>query len=270
MTAVTTRALAPTGPPATFADAVRAEGTKFRTLRSVRYTLLTVIVVAFGFAVLFSAGAGNMWTKRPLAEQAGFDPANVSLQGGVLLTQLAMGVLGVLIVTSEYATGMIRSSLVAVPRRGWLLGAKVLVFAVVALAVGQIATFGAFLLGQPVLASVHAPHTGLGTAGVPGAVIGGGLFLLLIGLLGIACGFLIRSTAGAITTTIAVTLVFPLMLGYLPHTISRYYPITAGQRVMVVVPDASGLDPWTGLSVLAATIAVLLGIAHAVFHRRDA
>jgi ABC-type transport system involved in multi-copper enzyme maturation permease subunit len=270
MTDVTTRASAPAGPPATFADAVRSEATKFRTLRSVRYTVLAVIVLAFGFGVLFSAGAGNMWTKRSPADQAGFDPTNVSLQGGVLLTQLAIGVLGVLIVTSEYATGMIRSSLVAVPRRSWLLGAKALVFAVVALVVGQIAAFGAFLLGQAVLSSVHAPRTGLDAAGVAGAVIGGGLFLLLVGLLGVACGFLIRSTAGAITTTIAVTLVLPLMLGSLPDAVSRYYPITAGQRVMVVVPDASGLGPWAGLSVLAATVVVLLGIAYAVFNRRDA
>ncbi|WP_405433686.1 ABC transporter permease [Micromonospora sp. NBC_00617] len=270
MTDVTPWAPGSAGPPASFADAVRSEGTKFRTLRSARYTLLAVLVLAFGFAVLFSAGAGNMWTKRSPADQVGFDPANVSLLGGVLLTQLAIGVLGVLIVASEYGTGMIRSSLTTVPRRGRLLGAKALVFAVVALVTGQVAAFGAILLGQAVLSSVDAPHTSLGAAGVPRAVIGGGVYLLLVGLLGVACGFLIRSTAGAITTTIAVTLVLPLMLGFLPETISRYYPIVAGQRVMVVVPDGSGLGPWTGLGIMVVTVLLLFGVAYAVFEQRDA
>jgi hypothetical protein len=258
------------GPAATFADAVRSEWTKFRTVRSTGYTLAAVVVLAFGFAVMFSAGSGNMYSKRSAADQSGFDPTNVSLQGGILLTQLAIGVLGVLVVTSEYATGMIRTSLTAVPHRRRLLAAKALVFTAVALVVGQLAGFGAFLVGQPVLGSVGAPHTGLSQPDVLRAVIGAGLFLALVGLLGVGCGFLLRSTAGGISATVVITLIVPLMLGFLPPWAREFYPITAGEQVTAVDRSAGNLPPWTGFGLLCAAVLALLVAAYAAFQARDA
>jgi len=178
--------------PVRFHHVLRSEWTKLRSLRSTVCTLLAAGVLAIGLSVLFANGAG-----RRLDAQGGFDPTAVSLQSFILV-QLAISVLGVLVVTSEYGTGMIRTSLTAVPRRGRLLAAKALVFGAVALVCGQVVAFTSFLVGQAILNRTGLRDAALGEPGVLRAVIGCGLYLAMIGLLGVAVGVLTRTTAGAI------------------------------------------------------------------------
>jgi ABC-2 type transport system permease protein len=257
---------------ATFADAVRSEWTKLRSLRSTVYTLLVTAALALGFSALFATGAGRRYHDQP-AQRADFDPTAASLQS-FFLVQLAVSALGVLAVTSEYTTGMIRTSLAAVPRRGRILTAKALVFGLVALVVGQVAAFGAFLVGQTLLAGADAPNATLGQQGVLRAVVGCGLYLAVVGLLGVAVGVLVRATAGGIMIMVAVTLLIPLLTPALPEAmakvVGKYWPTRAGSQVMSVQPDANLLSPWAGFGVLCAWVLATLAVAFAVFRRRDA
>jgi ABC-2 type transport system permease protein len=262
------------GPPAArFTGAVLSEWTKFRTLPSTFWTLLVAPALGVGFGALLSfAGARSYATLTP-ADQASFDPTATSLAGHVM-AQLAIAVLGVLIITSEYATGMIRTSLTAVPRRGRLLAAKALVLTVVALAVSEVIEFGAFFAGQAVLAGQDAPHAGLGEPHVLRAVIGAGLYLAVVGLLGVAVGTLIRATAGAIATMVAVTLLVPIFTPVLPESwarvVGRFWPTMAGRQIMAVRPSAHALGPWTGFGLMCAAVGVVLGAAFLTFGTRDA
>ncbi|OLF15908.1 ABC transporter permease [Actinophytocola xanthii] len=252
----------------TLGHTVRSEWTKLRSLRSTAFTLLTAAVLAVGLSVLFSSGA-----VRNGAEEGGYEPTTASLQSFVLL-QVVIAVLGVLVATSEYATGMIRTSLTAVPRRGRLLAAKALVFSAVGLVVGQLVAFGSFLVGQAVLAASDGRYATLGDPTTLRAVIGCGLYLAMIGLLGVAVGVLVRATAGAVVAMIAVTLLVPLLTTALPapvaEAVARFGPFGAGTRVMAVDPDPVLLSPWAGFGVLCLWVFATLAAAAVVLGRRDA
>lgn len=201
------------------------------------------------------------------------DPTLISLRG-VFLAQLAIGVLGVLVITGEYSTGMIRATLAAVSHRQPVLVAKALVFGLVALVVTEIAAFIAFLLGQQALASTHL-QASLSTPHALRAVIGAGLYLTLIGLLAIGLGFLVRNTAGAIATVFGIVLVLPLLANALPSPystdVSKYLPLNAGTQILTTShPDPSMLGPWAGLGITAIyAVAALIGGA-VMLRRRDA
>jgi hypothetical protein len=255
---------------ATFVDALRSEWTKFRTLRSTIYIVSATVLLAWALGAVFSGATGAGYARLAPHQRAGFDPTSLSLQGGVLLSQLAIGALGVLVISSEYTTGMIRTSLAAVPCRGRLLAAKTVVFAAIALALGQAAAFGAFLVGQPLMSAQGAPHAALGQAHVLPSVVGAGLFLLLIGLLGLALGFVIRSTAGAIMAVVMVTLVPDMLAPLLGRAFSTYWPTIAALQVTSVLRDPSGPSPWVGLGLLGAAVAGAIAVAHGVFRSRDA
>jgi ABC-2 type transport system permease protein len=262
------------GPPAaTFAGAVHSEWTKLRTLPSTIWTVLVAAALGVGFGALLSfAGARNYPTLAP-ADQASFDPTATSLSGHVM-AQLAIAVLGVLVITSEYATGTIRTSLTAVPRRARLLTAKALVLSVVALAVSEVIGFSMFFAGQAVLARQGVPHAGLGEPHVLRAVVGAGLYLAVVGLLGVAVGTLVRATAGAVATMVAVTLLVPIFTPALPgswaRVVGRFWPTMAGQRIMAIRHGAHVLGPWTGFGLMCAAVGVVLGAALLVFRTRDA
>jgi ABC-2 type transport system permease protein len=254
---------------ATFTHVVRSEWTKLRSLRSTGFTLLTAGALAVGLSVLFANGA----SRRSATPDGEFDPTAASLQSFILV-QLAISVLGVLVVTSEYTTGMIRTSLAAVPRRGRLLTAKALVFCAVALVVGQLVAFASFLVGQAVLAGSGAPHVTLGEPAVQRAVIGCGLYLAMIGLLGVAVGVLARATAGGVMIMVGITLLVPLLTTALPETVAKavgkFGPFGAGTQVMAVLPDPNLLTPWAGFGVLCLWVLAALAAALLVFRRRDA
>jgi ABC-2 type transport system permease protein len=247
-----------------------SEWIKLRSLRSTVYTLLAAIVMTVGLGMLFSGVMANRWAQLDPPELARFDPTGVSLQG-VFLAQLAIGVLGVLLISGEHSTGMIRATLSAVPRRLPVLWAKLGVFSVVAAVLMTVASFLAFLGGQALLGS-HS--TTLAAAGVMRAVVGAGLYLTVVGLLGIGLGFIIRNTAGAIATLFGLLLVLPILGQVLPSSWAKhvvpYLPSNAGQAIMSIHQAPGDLAPWTGFAVFCGYAAAAIIAAAILLKRRDA
>jgi ABC-2 type transport system permease protein len=258
----------PRSRPATVANTLLSEWTKIRTLRSTLFTLAATVVLVVGLGALISYEASVNYS--PLSGP--WDPTSASLSG-LLIGQLTIAVLGVLVITGEYTTGMIRTSLAAVPRRGRLLFAKGAVFAAVAVAVGEAVSWLSFFVGQ-LMISGHMPTAQLSQANVVRAVIGGGLYLAMIGLMGVAVGTLFRHTAGAITTVIGILFVLPGVLQTLPQSwrnpVEEYWPTRAGGRVASVLPEPHTLTAWWGFGELSLFVAVLFGLAYLVLQRRDA
>lgn len=248
---------------------LRAEWTKFRTVRSTPLTLLLAVALAVGFGMLISRGFGIEYASAAPADRAGFDPTHSSLVGCFVLAQLAVGALGVLAFTSEYATGLIGPTLAAVPRRGRLLAAKTAVVGATAVVAGLVAVAGAFLAGQPVLRATGAPSAALGDPHVLRALGGGALWLAAVALYGLAFGVLLRSAAGAFAVLVGTTLVAQLVAGALPGWFTTWWPPIAGQQVFHTV-EVEGLGPWAGLGVMYAGAAAVLAAAYVVFRTRDA
>ena len=215
---------------ATLRTSVASEWIKLRSLRSTWWALLATVAIIAGLGTLFAAVRAQRYNEisRESFKLLG-DPTEISLRG-IYLGQLALGVLGVLIVSGEYATGMIRASLTALPHRWPVLAAKTLVVGAVTFIVAEIAAFAAFLLGQLALASTHQ-QASLATPGALRACIGAGVYLTLIALLGVGLGFMLRSTAGGIATLVGIVLILPLLAQALPDPyatdIARYLPLTA-------------------------------------------
>jgi ABC-type transport system involved in multi-copper enzyme maturation permease subunit len=258
-------------PNAGFSDALRSEWVKLRTLRSTYWSLLSAAVLVVGLSAVFAFAYASSYDSASPSEKASFDPTTISLSG-VWFGQLAIGVLGILTITAEYASGTIWSSLAAVPRRGRMLTAKATVFAAVTLVIGEVACFAAFFVGQPILAG-KAPHASLGDPGVLRAVVGAGLYLAALSLVSVALGTLIRHTAGAITVMVAVFFAIPTIMGSLPEdwqrSVAQWLPTNAGSSLWTVEHVDHTLMPWTGFGIfLAYTVAALLA-TFTVFARRD-
>lgn len=249
---------------------MRAEWTKLRTQPSAYWALLTAVILVVGFGIGYSL----LRVARPPhgATAAAFDPAAISLSG-VQLAQIAVGVLGVLLVTSEYATGLIRTTFAAVPRRLPMLWGKAALLAAAVTAVSLPAAFAAFAGGQSVLARQHL-SVPLSQPGVARAVVGSALYLAVVGLLGLGLGALIRIAAGGIAALFGMLYGLPLAAGFLPGSmaadVTKYLPATAGQAVTAVQPDPSLLRPWTGFGVLCAYAAILLAVSAVRMRRGDA
>lgn len=274
MTAIATQRRAPLGNGrATLGTSVSSEWIKVRSLRSTWWALLATVVIIVGLGTLFAAVRAHRYNQ---VGSEGFelltDPTQVSLRG-IYLGQLAVGVLGVLVVTGEYATGMIRASLAAIPRRWPVLVAKAVTLAVVTFVVTEAASFAAFVLGQAALASTHH-QASLSTPGALRACLGAGVYLTIIGLLGVGLGFLLRSTAGGIATLVGIVLILPLLAQALPTPYStdvmKYLPLTAGSQIIATHADPNTLSAWTGIGVAAAYAAAALLGGLIVLRRRDA
>jgi ABC-2 type transport system permease protein len=250
---------------------LRSEWTKLRSVASTAWSLLATVALVAGFGVLYCLVRVTRPPRDPAAVAA-FDPTAVSL-AGVQLAQLAVGVLGVLVVTGEYASGTVRSSFAAVPRRLPVLWAKAVALGGTTLALCLPASFAAFLAGQSILAA-EGLDTELGVPGVARAVLGGALYLTAIGLLGLSLGALLRSTAGAVAALFGALFGLQLLVSLAPEPwserITRFLPAPAGIAVTSVAPDPSSLGPWTGLAVLCGWIAVVLALAAWRLRRRDA
>ena len=250
-----------------------SEFTKFRSLRSTMWTLLAAVVLMIGLGALFSGVTASQYHTFNWAESAAFNPVTTSLNG-VIFAVVAFGVLGALLMGGEYSTGMIRSSLTAVPRRLPVLWGKVAVFAGSIFSVSLVASFIAFFLGQAVLSSHHlgvsiTAHDALRS------VIGAALYVTVAGLIGVALGALLRNTAAGITTFAAVFFVIPLLATLLPASISdhlaQYLPSNAGGVIWggaALVPNP--LSPWTGFALLCGYAAVLIGALAWRLRRSDA
>jgi ABC-type transport system involved in multi-copper enzyme maturation permease subunit len=255
----------------TQAKVVRSEWTKLRSLPSTVWSLLAATVLIVGFGALYSLLRVTRPPSGPAAV-ASFDPTAVSLVG-VQLAELAIGVLGVLLVTGEYTTGTIRTSLAAVPTRLPVLWGKVVAFALTTLALCVPAAFAAFLVGQSILSSEHLDTT-LGHPGAARAVLGGALYLTAVGLLGLGLGALLRNPAGAIGALFGLLFAPQILVGFLPEAwsdrIYGYLPVPAGVAVTSVRPDPTSLGPWTGFGLFCLYTAVVLGLAAWQLRRRDA
>ena len=179
---------------------------------------MATIVLTVGIGVLATVMPAVRWHSLDAGFRLTFDPVRQSLTG-LLFGQLALGVLGALVVSAEYGTGTIRATLTAAPRRPLILLGKVLVFGTVALVVSELLMFATFFIGQAILASSPAPHATLGQPGVLRAVIGGGLYLTILALLAMGLAAIIRHTAGAISAFVTVLLIVPLILQALPSSI---------------------------------------------------
>ncbi|HEY3843055.1 MAG TPA: ABC transporter permease subunit [Acidimicrobiales bacterium] len=258
--------------PAQFKDVLRSEWTKARTVRSTMWTLLIATVLGIGLGALISALAANHYAKSSLSDRLTWDPTSIS-GSGMGIAQLAIGVLGVLLITSEYSSGAIRGSLAAVPRRARLLGAKSVVMAALTIVVVEIIMFASFFIGQALI-SGHAPTATLGGSGVLRALIGAGLYGALLGLLGMALGTILRHAAGAIAVLVAILFVLPGIAAALPasieHTVQEYWPTQAGQQVTAVVRTSNTLAPWAGFGVFLLFVAIMMGLAFFLLNRRDA
>jgi len=256
----------------TQARVMRSEWIKLRTQPSALWSLASAVILIVAFGILYSL----LREARPLQGAAAirsFDPVAVSLSG-VQLAQIATGALGVLLITSEYATGLIRTTLAAVPRRLPVLWGKAAMLAAATVVVTLPAVLAVFLAGQEVLSRQHLA-TSLGHPGVARAVIGASLYLALSGLLGLGLGALLRSTAGGISALFGLFFALPIVAGFLPGgwsgDIGKYLPSTAGLAVTTVHPDpAASLAPWTGLGVSCLYAAVVLGFAALRMRRGDA
>jgi ABC-type transport system involved in multi-copper enzyme maturation permease subunit len=248
-----------------------SEWTKLRSLRSTWYTLLITAVATIGFGVIASAATASRWISMSAADKATFDPVSTSLLG-VDFGVLAIGVLGVLLITGEYSTGMVRSTFAAVPARLPVLWAKVGVFALVGFAVALPSTLIAFFVGQSFLSSQHI-QIAFSHSGVAGAVIGSAVYLTLVGLFGIGLGTILRNTAAGIATLAAVMFVIPPLVGILPSSLANaidpYLPSNAGSAIMDVTAHAHTLSPWAGLAVFAGYCAAALAAGAVVLMRRD-
>ena len=264
------------GRHAGFAGLLRAEWTKIRSVRSTVWTLVIFVVVCVGFTALITWLTETHWYgPRAAARDARAisDPTGFILGTGVGLGQLAICVLGVLVITSEYSTGVIRASLLAVPRRIPVLAAKAVVFAVLLLVVTEIVAFCSFFVGSAIL-HAHVPVS-LSDSGVTRAVAGAGLYLTVLGLLALAIGTMIRHTAGAISTIIGIVFVLPILTGLLPSSwgahINAYLPEQAG-TLITHTHEQSGdlLSPWQGFGVLCIWTVLALAAAAYLLERRDA
>ena len=300
MTTVTPAAAA-TQPPAPaparrsgFAGVMLAEWTKIRSVRSTVWTLIIFVVVSLGLTGLFTWLTLNQLNNGSGdARSSGIvtDPVNFILGTGLGLGQLAICVLGVLVITSEYSTGAIRAALLAVPRRYPVMLAKGLVFAALVIVVGEIVAFLSFFIGKAlinghvvtirgregghVITVHHTITVSLSQPGVLQAVVGSGLYLTVLGLFALAIGGLIRHTAGAITAVIGMVLVIFPLAGLLPSSwgahIHAYLPTIAGQLITQDKPAADQiLSPWQGFGVFCAWTVLLLAAATFLLQKRDA
>jgi ABC-2 type transport system permease protein len=256
----------------TYDRLLRAEWTKLRSLRSSSWTMTVMVVASIGLAALIAASDAHSYSTLSAADKATWDPTNESL-AGTLIGQIVIGVFGVLAITGEFATGTIRSSIAAAPRRTPLLVAKAIVYGGVALIAGELISLASFFVGQPIIAG-SAPHATLGQPGVARAVLFAGVYLALICLLALGIGTVIRHTAAAISAVVAILLVVPAITAALPTSVQNsfgmFLPVQIGGASMgAVVRVPHALSPWAGAGVLTLYAAIALGLAGWSLVRRD-
>jgi ABC-2 type transport system permease protein len=256
----------------TFGGALRSEFTKIRSVRSTYWTLIAMFIVVVGFGALAS------WGRASHGGAAGpnFDPTLQSL-AGLYIGQLIIGVLGVLVISSEYGTGMIRTTLTTNPHRGVMIAAKGVVFTGVALVASLITAFTSFFLGQALMSSHHIETT-ISSPGVLRAVIGGALFLTACGVLAFGLGLLLRHSAAAIGAMVGVLFVVTILVNFLPQSwqndVDKWVPALAGGQLWMVKAQPPGstpmFGPWPSFAVLCGWAAVALVSAVLLFRKRDA
>jgi hypothetical protein len=253
-----------------FANLLLSEWTKLRSVRSTYWTAL--------FAALATVALGALVCARMAVEinngkesLGGFDPTTFSLDG-LLIAQVAAGTLGVLVISSEYGTGMIRATFGAVPQRVAVLASKAFVLALATFVVGEIISFAAFGIGQALLSNAHA-GVSLTSPGALRAVFGGGLYLTGVALFAFGLGTVIRHTAGALSAFFGLLFAPSVIIDLLPsswHNAINYMPANAGTQILTVDRTTGSLSPWAGFGLLCGYAAVAIAIGAVLTVRRDA
>ncbi|MEU1413648.1 ABC transporter permease subunit [Streptomyces sp. NPDC005731] len=253
------------------AHVIRSEWTKIRSVASTVWTLSAALVVTVALGMLISALTRREFDTMSPRDRLALDPTFVSF-AGMSLGQLAMIVFGVLVVSNEYSTGMIRTSLAAVPRRATFLFGKIAVATALSLVVGMATSFLAFFLGQAVL----GPHGArLGDPGVLRAVFGGGLYMTLIAMFSMGIAAMLRSPMLSLGVLMPFFFLISNILGNVSATkkIGRFLPDQAGSRILQVVPgagDNTPYGPWGGLGIMVLWVAAALTGGYALLKKRDA
>ncbi|WP_327697745.1 ABC transporter permease [Streptomyces sp. NBC_00459] len=255
----------------TAAQVIRSEWTKIRSVASTVWTLGLAAVVTIALGALISLLFKNQWSDLSEKDRLSFDPTYTSF-AGMSLGQLAMIVFGVLVVSNEYSTGMIRTSLSAVPQRGTFLASKLAVAAGLAFAVGIVTSFAAFFLGQAMLGD-HS--TSIGDPGVLRAVIGGALYMTLIALFSMGVAAMLRSPMLSLGVLMPFFFLISNILGAVSATkkVARYLPDQAGSKIMQVVTPVDNdtpYGPWGGLAIMVGWVVVALLGGYALLKKRDA
>ncbi|MFJ3925761.1 ABC transporter permease [Streptomyces sp. NPDC090022] len=252
---------------------LRSEWTKIRTVSSTTWTLATALVVTVALSAAVSALMTSQFDNLPEIERAAFDPTLTSFSG-MVLGQLAMVVFGVMVVGTEYSTGMIRTSLAAVPRRTTFLLSKITVAGLLALLVGLATSFLSFFIGQALLGG-H--RTGIGEPNVLRAVVGAGLYMALIAVFSMGVTAMLRSTVLSLGILVPFFFLISQILIVVPKAkeVARYFPDRAGSKIMQVVPDAMGrgeapYGPWGGLGIMVLWVLAAVIGGCLVLRRRDA
>ncbi|MFJ9039621.1 ABC transporter permease subunit [Streptomyces sp. NPDC102406] len=253
------------------AQVLRSEWTKIRSVNSTALTLSLAVVVSVGLGMLISALSKNEFKNLSAEDKLTFDATFTSF-AGLTLGQLALVVFGVLVVASEYSTGMIRTSLAAVPQRATFLFSKVAVAALLALATALVTSFAAFFLGQWMLGT-H--HTDLGAPNVLRAVIGAALYMTLMAMFAMGVAAILRSPMLSLGILMPFLFLVSPILGNVSATkkVAQYFPDQAGSKIMQVVPppgDDAPYGPWGGLVILVVWVVAALLVGYALLRKRDA
>jgi ABC-type transport system involved in multi-copper enzyme maturation permease subunit len=252
-----------------FPRILRSEWIKLRTLRSTWISYTVALIIAIGLSAAISFGHGHEVHQHPGEPVEAVAPA---LAASLLLGQLVVGVLGVMSITGEYATGMIRASASAVPKRTPFLLGKAVVFGLATAVVSLVMTFGAFFMGQLVLSQWHLDTT-LSSPGALRAVLAAAFYITVIGLIGLGLGFAIRNTGGAIAALFGIVFVLLLIGSFLPSSWSnhftKYVPLHIGLDLITTESGSTSLSPSTGIVLLAVYALAALTLGWAVLKRRD-
>jgi ABC-2 type transport system permease protein len=259
--------------PVRFGGILRSEWIKLRSLRSTVWSYAMLVLISLGLAVLMAVTLNSM-TPQPLPDEAHVGILMQVSSFPVALGQLVVAVLGVLVISGEYSTGMIRSTFSAVPRRLPVLWAKSAVLFVSTFVVGLLATVGAYLVGSLILAAndIAAP---IADPDVLRAIVGGALYLALVALFALGVGTAIRSSAGGIATVLGIVLILPTILQLIPaewaQDIVPYLLSDAGLGLVGLQSDIpGGLEPWQQLAVVLGWVAASLTAGAILMKRRDA
>jgi ABC-2 type transport system permease protein len=294
-------ALPPASGRAGLRGVLASEFTKLRSVRSTYWTIFALVVVSVGIAAIAGAASASDLHNNP-GDKAGFDATQASLIGFFEFGQLIVAVLGALVITTEYSTGMIRTSLTAMPRRGTVYAGKLLVFTAATLVFSVVTSFIAFFVGQSLLSGsgvagslFHNVKVPLDTIKVgqnaatfagsvtvtPGmvltAIIGSALFVTAVGLIAFGLGTIIRHTAGSITSAVGLMFVVPIIVQVLPSSwrddIMRFFPDAAGRVISLTVGQNDDPHLWSAWPQFLVTVVwavVLVGIGGYLFRKRDA
>ncbi|MFD4629376.1 ABC transporter permease [Streptomyces sp. NPDC058284] len=250
---------------------LRSEWTKIRSVSSTVWTLGLALVVTVALGMVISILSKNDYDSLDAKDRLTFDPTYISF-AGMSLGQLAMIVFGVLVVSNEYSTGMIRTSLAAVPQRATFLFGKIAVATLLAFVVGLATSFLTFFVGQAMLGQYRAQ---IGDPGVLRAVIGGALYMALIAMFSMGVAAMLRSPMLSLGILMPFFFLISSILGNVSATkkIGRFLPDQAGSRIMQVkspFDDDTPYGPWGGLGIMVVwVVAALLG-GYVLLKKRDA